>query len=149
MDSAVSAPLASSFVSFALAVTGHNNCNGCVVSFAPEVVTEHNNLPHHLLGPGHHRSSKNNIPASVLYPSHVPMPTCHSTTPGSSARAFSRTPTLSSDSTSFSSVLIVDSGATDHMWPNYLAFTSYCPLTGRYVMLADGNHAPVTGVGSI
>ena len=46
-------------------------------------------------------------------------------------------------------MLIADSGATNHMWPDYSAFTSYRPLTGRYVTLADGNHAPVTGVGSI
>jgi hypothetical protein len=47
------------------------------------------------------------------------------------------------------SVLIADSGATDHMWPNYEAFTSYSPLSSKYVTLADNTHTPVMGIGSV
>jgi hypothetical protein len=52
-------------------------------------------------------------------------------------------------STPPTSVLIADSGATDHMWPHYEAFTSYMPLYSKYVTLADNPHSPVAGIGSI
>ena len=52
-------------------------------------------------------------------------------------------------STPPTSVLIADSGATDHMWPHYEAFTSYTPLSSKYVTLADNTHSPVAGIGSI
>ena len=32
-----------------------------------------------------------------------------------------------------SSVVIADSGATDHMWPDYTTFTSYRPLTSKHI----------------
>ena len=48
-----------------------------------------------------------------------------------------------------SSVLIADSGATDHMWHDYSAFTSYHPTTSKHVTLADNTKAPVAGIGSI
>ena len=47
------------------------------------------------------------------------------------------------------SVLIADSGATDHMWPHYEAFTSYTPLSSKYVTLADDTHSAVASIGSI
>jgi hypothetical protein len=48
-----------------------------------------------------------------------------------------------------SSVVVADSGATDHMWPDYSVFTSYHPLTSKHVTLADNNKATVAGIGSI
>ena len=55
----------------------------------------------------------------------------------------------SSLATSLSSVVVADSGATDHMWPDYSVFTSYKPLTSKHVTLADNNRAPVAGIGSV
>jgi len=46
-------------------------------------------------------------------------------------------------------VLIADSGATDHMWPDYSVFTSYKPLTNTFVTLANNTQAPALGIGSI
>lgn len=43
-------------------------------------------------------------------------------------------------------VLIADSGATDHMWPHYDAFTSYTPLSSKYVTLANDSHATMAGI---
>ena len=45
--------------------------------------------------------------------------------------------------------LIADSGATDHMWPDYNAFCSYHPVSYQIVSLADSNHAEVCGIGTI
>ncbi len=48
-----------------------------------------------------------------------------------------------------SSIVIADSGATDHMWNDYSAFTSYHPTTSKHVTLADNTTAPVAGIGAI
>ncbi len=49
-----------------------------------------------------------------------------------------------------SSFVIADSGATDHMWNDYSAFTSYHPtMSLTHVTLADNTTAPVAGIGTI
>jgi len=45
--------------------------------------------------------------------------------------------------------IIVDSGATHHMWCDVSAFTSYQPMKGCYVKLANTQRIPIHGSGSI
>ena len=72
------------------------------------------------------------------------LPSVHDTCIGTTSHVVSAV-----TSSSPRSVLIADSGATDHMWPDYEAFTSYTPLHSKYVTLADDTHTPVAGIGSI
>lgn len=80
--------------------------------------------------------------ASALYPSASANIGVTSICIGTSSHVAASHATLSS-------VVIADSGATDHMWPDYSTFTSYRPLTSKHVTLADNNTAPVAGIGSI
>ena len=45
--------------------------------------------------------------------------------------------------------VIVDSGATSHMFPYRQAFISYCETPGGYILLADQKKAPSIGIGSV
>jgi hypothetical protein len=44
---------------------------------------------------------------------------------------------------------VLDSGASHHMSPDSLSFTSVSPLSSIPVMTADGTHMPLAGVGSV
>ncbi len=44
---------------------------------------------------------------------------------------------------------IADSGATDHMWPDYTPFTSYRPLHNNHITLTNDSTTPAMGIGSI
>ena len=44
---------------------------------------------------------------------------------------------------------IVDSGATDHMWPDHTAFTSYRPLHNNHITIAEDSTKPAMGISSI
>jgi hypothetical protein len=46
------------------------------------------------------------------------------------------------------SLLIADTGATDHMIPNKSAFISYRPVTGCHVRMGSNSFAPILGTGS-
>lgn len=48
-----------------------------------------------------------------------------------------------------SSVAIVDSGTTDHLWHDYSAFTSYQPLHNNHVTLADNSTTPTMWISSL
>ena len=45
--------------------------------------------------------------------------------------------------------VIIDSGATHHMWSDPAAFISFAPTANSYVSLANNFRIPVKGVGSI
>ena len=77
-------------------------------------------------------------------PSSLYFPSVHDSCIGSSSHIAS-----SVASSPPPSVLIADSGATDHMWPHYEACTSYTLLSTKYVTLADDTHSSVVGIGSI
>jgi hypothetical protein len=47
-----------------------------------------------------------------------------------------------------SSLLVADTGATDHMIPHKLAFISYKPVTGCHVCMGNNLFAPILGTGS-
>ena len=47
-----------------------------------------------------------------------------------------------------SSLLVADTGATDHMLPHKSAFISYKPTTGRRVRMGNNSFAPILGTGS-
>jgi len=85
--------------------------------------------------------ARNSNNSTTLYPTVCP-PYAPSVCIGSSSHVAASQVTLSS-------VVIADSGATDHMWPHYSAFTSYKPLTSKHVTLADNTLVPVVGIGSI
>ena len=72
----------------------------------------------------------------------------HSTCVGSSSHV-AVLPVGSASNVTTPSVVIADSGATDHMWHDYNAFTSYRPTSSQHVLLADNTKAPVAGIGSI
>ncbi len=46
------------------------------------------------------------------------------------------------------SLLVADTGATDHMIPDKSAFNSYRPVTGRRVRMGNNLFAPILGTGS-
>jgi hypothetical protein len=46
------------------------------------------------------------------------------------------------------SLLVADSGATDHMLPNKSAFISYYPVEGRRVHMGNNSFAPILGHGT-
>ena len=46
------------------------------------------------------------------------------------------------------SLLVADTGATDHMIPDKNAFISYRPVTGRRVRMGNNSFAPIIGTGS-
>ena len=45
--------------------------------------------------------------------------------------------------------VIIDSGATHHMWNDATAFTTFLPMTNSYVSLANNYKIPIAGVGTI
>ncbi len=45
------------------------------------------------------------------------------------------------------SLLVADTGATDHMLPDKLAFISYHPVSGRQVRMGNNSFAPILGHG--
>ena len=49
----------------------------------------------------------------------------------------------------FSSLWVLDSGASHHMSPDSSAFTSLSPASPVSVMTADGTPMPLAGVGSV
>ena len=85
---------------------------------------------------------------SFLYP-----PSCSATSAhigsASHVAALCDRPASSASHVQHSSLVIADSGATDHMWNDYSAFTSYHPTSSKHVTLADNTQAPVAGIGSI
>jgi len=85
--------------------------------------------------------ARNSNTSTTLYPTVCP-PYAPSVCIGSSSH-------VAASQVTPSSVVIADSGATDHMWPHYSAFTSYKPLTAKHVTLADNTLVPVVGIGSI
>ena len=50
--------------------------------------------------------------------------------------------------TSEPSLIVADTGATDHMLPEKSAFISYRPVTGRRVRMGNNSFAPIVGCGS-
>ena len=46
------------------------------------------------------------------------------------------------------SLLVADTGATDHMFPDKSAFISYRPVSGRRVRMGNNSFAPILGFGS-
>jgi hypothetical protein len=46
------------------------------------------------------------------------------------------------------SLLVADTGATDHMIPDKSAFISYRPCSGRRVRMGNNSFAPILGSGS-
>lgn len=84
-----------------------------------------------------------------LYLPSSPPPSSPSHTVCIGSPSHASTSTAASASSITASVLIANSGATDHMWPDYSAFTSYRPLSTKTVTLADDTHAPVLGIRSI
>ena len=46
------------------------------------------------------------------------------------------------------SLLVADTGATDHMLPDKAAFISYYPVSGRRVRMGNNSFAPIAGKGS-
>ena len=54
----------------------------------------------------------------------------------------------SRDSVTTTSLLIADSGATDHMLPEKSAFISYYPVLGRRVRMGNNLFAPILGHGT-
>ncbi len=90
--------------------------------------------------------------ASALYSlsgaSITPSILSHSTYFGSSSHVATSCLSCASGVAS-SSIVIADSGTTDHMWHDYSAFTSYHPTSSKHVLLADNTKAPVAGIGSI
>ena len=44
---------------------------------------------------------------------------------------------------------IIDSGASDHMWPYRDAFVEFTPLSGCYIAIANQSSLPVTGRGTV
>ena len=46
------------------------------------------------------------------------------------------------------SLLVADTGATDHMLPDKAAFISYYPVSGRRVRMGNNSFAPIAGHGS-
>ncbi|KAL7425595.1 LOW QUALITY PROTEIN: hypothetical protein ACHAXH_000396, partial [Discostella pseudostelligera] len=96
-------------------------------------------------GASYASAARNSNSTSALYPAVSPSQPnvgVNSVCIGSSSHVAASHATLSS-------IMIADSGATDHMWPDYSAFTSYRPLDNKHVTLADNNMAPVAGIGSI
>jgi hypothetical protein len=47
------------------------------------------------------------------------------------------------------SLLVADTGATDHMLPNKSAFISYYPISGRHVRMGNNSFAPIVGHGTV
>jgi hypothetical protein len=45
-------------------------------------------------------------------------------------------------------LLVADTGATDHMLPDKLAFISYYPVVGRQVCMGNNSFAPILGYGT-
>ena len=54
----------------------------------------------------------------------------------------------SSESVPTTSLLVADSGATDHMLPDKSAFISYYPVSGRRVRMGNNSFAPILGHGT-
>ena len=46
------------------------------------------------------------------------------------------------------SLVVADTGATDHMLPNKSAFFSYYPVTGRRARMGNNSFAPIAGYGT-
>jgi hypothetical protein len=46
------------------------------------------------------------------------------------------------------SLLVADTGATDHMLPDKSAFISYYPVSGRHVWMENNSFAPIIGHGT-
>jgi hypothetical protein len=45
------------------------------------------------------------------------------------------------------SLLVANTGATDHMIPDKSAFISYHPVTGRHIRMGNNSFAPILGTG--
>jgi len=58
------------------------------------------------------------------------------------------TPVRSLAPVSKTSLLVADSGATDHMLPDKSAFISYYPISGRRVRMGNNSFAPILGHGT-
>ena len=62
------------------------------------------------------------------------------------AKSLAHTQGLSSTHTS---LVVAETGATDHMLPKKSGFISYYPVTGRWVCMGNNSFMPIAGYGTV